>query len=113
MRISDWSSDVCSSDLDAAITPRTKGLIFNAPSNPTGAAYSRDELKALADDLVTHRPVLNLADDMYEHLVNDDFRFATLGDIDTVLYERSQTIHGPSRRYTMIGSRTCTWDTSV
>src|SRR3546814_9908813 len=50
MRISDWSSDVCSSDLDAAITPRTKWLIFNSPSNPTGAAYSRDELKALADD---------------------------------------------------------------
>src|SRR3546814_13043975 len=49
MRISDWSSDVCSSDLDAAITPRTKWLIFNSPSNPTGAAYSRDELKALAD----------------------------------------------------------------
>src|SRR3546814_18029870 len=91
--------------LDAAITPRTKWLIFNSPSNPTGAAYSRDELKALADVLVKHPHVLILADDMYEHIVYDDFRFATLAEVEPALYERTLTVNGASKAYAMTGWR--------
>src|SRR3546814_606047 len=87
--------------LDAAITPRTKWLIFNSPSNPTGAAYSRDELKALADVLVKHPHVLILADDMFEHIVYDDFRFATLAEVEPALYERTLTVNGASKAYAM------------
>ncbi|API59274.1 aspartate aminotransferase [Tardibacter chloracetimidivorans] len=91
--------------LDAAITPKTKWLIFNSPSNPTGAAYSRDELKALADVLVKHPHVLILADDMYEHIVYDDFRFATLAEVEPALYERTLTVNGASKAYAMTGWR--------
>ena len=65
-------------DLEAAITPDTKWLIFNSPSNPTGAAYSEAELKALTEVLLRHPHVWVMTDDMYEHLVYDDFRFTTL-----------------------------------
>ena len=72
--------------LEAAITPKTKWLIFNSPSNPTGAGYTRDELKALTDVLMRHPHVWVMTDDMYEHLVYDDFEFCTPGQVEPALY---------------------------
>src|SRR5713226_358108 len=83
-------------DLDAAITPRTKWLIMNSPSNPTGAAYSADELRAIAAVLLKHPQVWVLTDDMYEHLVFDDFKFATMAQVEPRLYERTLTMNGVS-----------------
>ncbi|WP_353216777.1 pyridoxal phosphate-dependent aminotransferase [Sandarakinorhabdus sp.] len=91
--------------LEAAITPATKWLIFNSPSNPTGAAYTRAELKALADVLMRAPHVLVLADDMYEHIVYDDFDFATLAEIEPGLYDRTLTMNGASKAYAMTGWR--------
>ena len=91
--------------LDAAITPRTKWLIFNSPSNPTGAAYTRAELRALADVLVRHPHVWVLSDDMYEHIVYDDFDFATLAEVEPALFERTLTVNGASKAYAMTGWR--------
>nr|WP_295664208.1 pyridoxal phosphate-dependent aminotransferase [Polymorphobacter sp.] len=91
--------------LDAAITPQTKWLIFNSPSNPTGAAYTRAELRAIADVLVRHPHVWILADDMYEHIVYDDFEFATLAEVEPALYERTLTVNGASKAYAMTGWR--------
>ena len=91
--------------LDAAITPATKWLIFNSPSNPTGAAYSRAELQALTDVLVRHPHVMILADDMYEHIVNDDFEFATIAEVEPRLYDRTLTVNGASKAYAMTGWR--------
>src|SRR5437588_10159967 len=80
--------------LERAITPRTKWIIFNSPSNPTGAAYTRDELKAVHDVLVRHPQVWVMADDMYEHLVYDDFVFSTPAEVEPSLYERTLTANG-------------------
>ena len=91
--------------LEKAITPRTKWLIFNSPSNPSGAAYSRDELKALTDVLVRHPQVWVMTDDMYEHLVYDDFVFTTPAEVEPALYERTLTVNGVSKAYCMTGWR--------
>ena len=91
--------------LDAAITPRTKWLIFNSPSNPTGAAYERAELAALAEVLVRHPHVHILSDDMYEHIVYDGFEFSTLAQVEPALYDRTLTVNGASKAYAMTGWR--------
>ncbi|WP_448580535.1 pyridoxal phosphate-dependent aminotransferase [Thermaurantiacus sp.] len=91
--------------LDAAITPKTKWLILNSPSNPTGAAYSEKELRALAAVLLAHPHVFVLADDMYEHIVYDDFRFVTLAAAEPRLFERTLTVNGASKAYAMTGWR--------
>jgi aspartate aminotransferase len=91
--------------LEAAITPKTKWLILNSPSNPTGAAYSVAELKALGEVLERHPHVWIFADDMYEHIVYDDFRFATIAEVCPSLYERTLTVNGCSKAYAMTGWR--------
>ncbi|MFT6491027.1 MAG: aspartate aminotransferase [Parvibaculaceae bacterium] len=91
--------------LDAAITPKTKWLIFNSPSNPSGAAYTHDELKALTDVLMKHPHVWVLTDDMYEHLVYDDFEFVTPAQVEPALYDRTLTMNGVSKAYAMTGWR--------
>ncbi len=91
--------------LDKAITPKTKWLILNSPSNPTGAAYSRDELKALTDVLMKHKHVWVLTDDIYEHLSYDDFVFTTPAQIEPNLMERTLTLNGVSKAYCMTGWR--------
>lgn len=92
-------------DLDRAITPRTKWIILNSPSNPSGAAYTRDELKALTDVLVRHPQVWILTDDMYEHLVYDGFEFVTPAQVEPLLYDRTLTMNGVSKAYAMTGWR--------
>lgn len=91
--------------LEAAITPRTKWLILNSPSNPTGAAYSRAQLAALAAVLVRHPNVHVLTDDIYEHVVYDGFEFATIAQIEPKLYDRTLTLNGVSKAYSMTGWR--------
>ena len=91
--------------LEAAITPNTKWLIFNSPSNPTGAGYSRDELKALTDVLLRHPHVWVMTDDMYEHLAYDDFEFCTPAEVEPTLYDRTLTCNGVSKAYAMTGWR--------
>ncbi len=91
--------------LEAAITDKTKWLIFNSPSNPTGAGYSRDELKALTDVLMRHPHVWVMTDDMYEHLVFDDFEFCTPAQVEPGLYDRTLTCNGVSKAYAMTGWR--------
>ncbi|QYK43164.1 MAG: pyridoxal phosphate-dependent aminotransferase [Paracoccaceae bacterium] len=91
--------------LEAAITPRTKWFIFNSPSNPTGAGYTADELKALTDVLMRHPQVWVMSDDMYEHLVFDDFVFATPAQVEPGLYDRTLTCNGVSKAYAMTGWR--------
>lgn len=91
--------------LEAAITPKTKWFIFNSPSNPTGAGYSRAELKALCDVLMRHPHVWVMSDDMYEHLVFDDFEFCTPAEIEPGLYDRTLTCNGVSKAYAMTGWR--------
>jgi aspartate aminotransferase len=91
--------------LEAAITPRTKWLILNSPSNPTGAAYTRAELTALTDVLVQHPHVWVMADDMYEHLVYDEFLFTTAAQVEPRLYGRTLTVNGVSKAYCMTGWR--------
>ena len=92
-------------DLDAAITPKTKWLIFNSPSNPTGAAYTREEIQALADVLLKHPHVYVMTDDMYEHLVYDGFEYTTFAQVEPKLYDRTLTINGVSKAYSMTGWR--------
>jgi aspartate aminotransferase len=92
-------------DLEAAITPKTKWLLLNSPSNPTGAAYTRAELKALTDVLMKHPHVWVLTDDMYEHLVYDGFEFATPAQVEPKLYDRTLTLNGVSKAYCMTGWR--------
>ncbi len=92
-------------DLERAITPRTKWVILNSPSNPTGAAYTRDELKALTEVLMRHPHVWVLTDDMYEHLVYGDFVFATPAQIEPALKPRTLTMNGVSKAYAMTGWR--------
>ena len=91
--------------LDAAITPKTKWFIFNSPSNPTGAGYSRAELKQLTDVLMRHPHVRIMSDDMYEHLVFDDFEFVTPAQVEPGLYDRTLTCNGVSKAYAMTGWR--------
>ncbi len=92
-------------DLEAAITPKTKWLILNQPSNPTGACYTKAQLKALADVLLKHPQVWILTDDIYEHLVYGDFEFATIAAVEPKLYERTLTMNGVSKAYAMTGWR--------
>jgi aspartate aminotransferase len=91
--------------LERAITAKTKWLLFNSPSNPTGAAYTRAELKAITDVLVRHPHVWVMSDDMYEHLVYDDFEFFTPAQLEPRLYERTLTVNGVSKTYCMTGWR--------
>src|SRR5580698_5968011 len=91
--------------LEKAITPKTKWIIFNSPSNPTGAAYTKAELKAVTDVLVRHPHVHIMSDDMYEHLVYDDFEFWSPAQLEPRLYERTLTVNGVSKAYCMTGWR--------
>jgi len=91
--------------LDRAITPKTKWLILNSPSNPSGAAYSRDEMKAITDVLLRHPHVWVLTDDMYEHLTYGAFAFVTPVQVEPNLYERTLTMNGVSKAYAMTGWR--------
>lgn len=91
--------------LEAAITPKTKWVILNSPSNPTGAAYSFDEMKALTDVLVKYPHVYVMTDDIYEHLVYDGFKFYTPAQVEPKLYDRTLTCNGASKAYAMTGWR--------
>jgi len=92
-------------DLDAAITPKTKWLILNSPSNPSGAAYTERDLREIADVLLKHEHVWVMTDDMYEHLVYDDFDYKTIAQVEPRLYERTLTVNGVSKAYCMTGWR--------
>lgn len=92
-------------ELDQAITHKTKWVILNQPSNPTGACYTADQLKALADVLLKHPHVWVLTDDIYEHLVYGDFKFSTIAAVEPNLYERTLTMNGVSKAYAMTGWR--------
>ena len=92
-------------DLEKAITPKTKWVLLNSPSNPSGAAYTHAELKAITDVLVRHPHVWILTDDIYEHLVYDDFKFSTPAQIEPSLYNRTLTMNGVSKAYCMTGWR--------
>ncbi|MGA0597440.1 pyridoxal phosphate-dependent aminotransferase [Enterovirga sp. CN4-39] len=91
--------------LERAITPKTKWIILNSPSNPSGAAYSWDEMKKITDVLVRHPHVWVLTDDMYEHLTYGDFKFVTPAQVEPNLYERTLTMNGVSKAYAMTGWR--------
>ncbi|WP_432816784.1 pyridoxal phosphate-dependent aminotransferase [Sulfitobacter sp. JB4-11] len=91
--------------LEAAITDKTKWLIFNSPSNPTGAGYTWDELKELTEVLMRHPHVWVMTDDMYEHLAYDDFKFCTPAQVEPRLYDRTLTVNGVSKAYAMTGWR--------
>jgi aspartate aminotransferase len=91
--------------LEKAITPKTKWVILNSPSNPTGAAYTREELKALTDVLLRHPHVWVMTDDMYEHLVYDGFKFSTPAEVEPKLIDRTLTVNGVSKAYCMTGWR--------
>jgi aspartate aminotransferase len=91
--------------LEAAITDKTRWFIFNSPSNPTGAGYSRDELTALTDVLMRHPHVWVMSDDIYEHLAYDGFEFCTPAQVEPGLYERTLTCNGVSKAYAMTGWR--------
>ncbi|MEM6309911.1 MAG: pyridoxal phosphate-dependent aminotransferase [Pseudomonadota bacterium] len=91
--------------LESAITPKTKWIIFNSPSNPTGAGYTWDELKEITDVLMRHPHVWVMTDDMYEHLAYDDFKFCTPAQVEPALYDRTLTVNGVSKAYAMTGWR--------
>jgi aspartate aminotransferase len=91
--------------LEAAITHKTKWFVFNSPSNPTGAGYTWDELRALCNVLLRHPHVWIMTDDMYEHLVFDDFKFSTPAQVEPALYDRTLTCNGVSKSYAMTGWR--------
>jgi aspartate aminotransferase len=92
-------------DLEAAITPKTKWLILNSPSNPTGAAYTEADLRAVADVLLKHPHVWVMTDDMYEHLTYDGFEYKTIAQVEPRLYDRTLTVNGVSKAYCMTGWR--------
>ena len=92
-------------DLEAAITPKTKWIIFNSPSNPTGAGYTHDDLKRITDVLMRHPHVWVMTDDMYEHLVYDDFKFCTPAEVEPGLYDRTLSVNGMSKAFCMTGWR--------
>ena len=96
---------ITGAQLEAAITPKTKWFLFNSPSNPSGAAYSHDELKELTDVLLKHPDVWVLTDDMYEHLCYGDFEFVTPAQVEPGLYDRTLTMNGVSKAYAMTGWR--------
>ncbi|MEP2784467.1 MAG: pyridoxal phosphate-dependent aminotransferase [Pseudoruegeria sp.] len=91
--------------LESAITPKTKWLIFNSPSNPTGAGYRHEELKALTDVLMRHPQVWIMSDDMYEHLTFGNFKFCTPAQVEPGLFDRTLTVNGVSKAYAMTGWR--------
>src|SRR5690606_3775350 len=91
--------------LERVITPKTKWLIMNSPSNPSGAAYTEAELKEIAAVLRKHPHVWTLTDDMYEHLTYGDFVFKTIAEVEPALYERTLTMNGVSKAYAMTGWR--------
>ncbi len=101
----DHGFKITAAQLERAITPKTKWFLLNSPSNPTGAAYTRAELKALTDVLVRHPHVHVMTDDMYEHLTYDGFKFFTPAQVEPSLYERTLTINGTSKAYCMTGWR--------
>ncbi|WP_064695102.1 pyridoxal phosphate-dependent aminotransferase [Rhizobium aegyptiacum] len=92
-------------DLEAAITPRTKWLFLNFPNNPTGAACSRAEMAAIAEVMLRHPNVWIMTDDIYEHLIYDDFQFCTMAEVEPRLYDRVLTMNGVSKAYAMTGWR--------
>ncbi len=92
-------------DLEAAITPKTKWLVLNSPSNPSGAAYTRDDLKALAAVLMRHPNVWIMTDDIYEHIIYDGFEFSTIAQVEPGLKDRTLTLNGMSKAYCMTGWR--------
>ena len=92
-------------ELEAVITPRTRWVILNSPSNPSGAAYTKDELKGLAEVFLRHPHVWILTDDMYEHLMFDDMPFWTIAQVEPALYARTLTMNGVSKAYAMTGWR--------
>ena len=96
---------ITGAQLEAAITPKTKWLLFNSPSNPTGSGYSRDEIKDLTDVLMRHPNVWILSDDIYEHVIYDDFAFHTVAEIEPGLHDRTLTLNGVSKAYCMTGWR--------
>ncbi len=96
---------ITAEDLEAAITPKTKWLIFNSPSNPSGAGYSAEELKPLTDVLMRHPHVWVLTDDMYEHIAYPPFKFATVAEVEPGLIDRTLTVNGLSKAYAMTGWR--------
>ena len=91
--------------LDAIITPKTKWLILNSPSNPTGAAYTKEEIKGLAKVLVQHPHVWIMTDDIYEHILYDGFEFSTIAEVEPQLYDRTLTLNGLSKAFSMTGWR--------
>jgi aspartate aminotransferase len=91
--------------LDRAITPKTKWLIFNSPSNPSGAAYDRVSLRAIADVMLKHPHVMVLTDDIYEHILYDGHKFATIAEVEPRLFDRTLTLNGASKSYAMTGWR--------
>ncbi len=101
----DQAYKITPGQLDAAITPRTKWVLLNSPSNPTGAAYSADEIRALGEVVRRHPHVFVMADDMYEHIVYEGFKFATIAEVCPDLYERTLTVNGCSKAYSMTGWR--------
>ncbi|WP_420403475.1 pyridoxal phosphate-dependent aminotransferase [Nisaea sp.] len=92
-------------DLEKAITPKTKWIILNSPSNPSGAGYTREDMKKVTDVLMKHPHVYVMTDDMYEHLVYDDFKFCTPAEVEPGLYDRTLTVNGMSKAYCMTGWR--------
>ncbi|WP_417823221.1 pyridoxal phosphate-dependent aminotransferase [Thalassospira lucentensis] len=96
---------ITAAELEAAITPKTKWVVLNSPSNPTGAAYSRGELRAIADVLLKHENVYIMSDDMYEHLIYDGFEFTTIAQVEPKLKARTLTCNGVSKSYAMTGWR--------
>jgi len=96
---------ITAEQLEAAITPKTKWVLLNSPSNPTGAAYSETELRSLADVILKHEDVYVLTDDIYEHLVYDGFKFNTLVTVEPKLKDRTLTVNGVSKAYAMTGWR--------
>ena len=101
----DQNYKITPEQLDAAITEKTKWVILNSPSNPTGAGYTRDELRALGKVLERHPHVWIFADDMYEHIVYPGFEFATIAEVNPTLYDRTLTVNGCSKAYAMTGWR--------
>ncbi len=101
----DQNYKITPEQLSAAITPKTKWLILNSPSNPTGAAYSGEELKALGEALLPHEQVMVMTDDMYEHIWYADFPFTTIAQVCSDLYDRTLTVNGCSKAYAMTGWR--------
>ncbi len=101
----DNSFKITGAQLEAAITPKTKWFMFNSPSNPTGSGYTRDEIRGLTDVLVRHPQVWTISDDIYEHVVYDDFAFHSFAEVEPKLQDRTLTLNGVSKAYCMTGWR--------